>query len=120
MLYSDTTEKVIGVALEVHTILGSGFLESVYEESLAFEFEMQQLDFERQKPIEVIYKGRSVKQFFCDYVVDGKVLLEIKAIKKITGIEQAQVINYLKATGLKVGLLVNFGAGSLEYKRFVN
>lgn len=106
--------------MEIHKILGPGFLESVYEESLAYEFELQKMDIERQKPVEVIYKGRSVKQFFCDYIVEGKVLLEIKAIKKITGIEQAQVINYLKATGLKVGLLVNFGASSLEYKRFMN
>ena len=106
--------------MEVHKTLGAGFLESVYEESLAHEFELQNILFEKQKSIEVFYKNKKVKQFVCDFIVDAKIIIEIKAIKKITDIETAQVLNYLKATGLKVGLLLNFGSNSLECKRFVN
>jgi len=120
LLYSDETHKIIGAAMEVHKTLGAGFLESVYEESLAHEFELQNILFEKQKSIEVFYKNKKVKQFVCDFIVDAKIIIEIKAIKKITDIETAQVLNYLKATGLKVGLLLNFGSNSLECKRFVN
>ena len=120
LLYSDETHIIIGAAMEVHKTLGAGFLESVYEESLAYEFELQNILFEKQKSIEVFYKNKKVKQFVCDFIVDAKIIIEIKAIKKITDIETAQVLNYLKATGLKVGLLLNFGSNSLECKRFVN
>ncbi|MCK5270836.1 MAG: GxxExxY protein [Sedimentisphaerales bacterium] len=120
LLYSDLTYKVIGAAMEVHKNLGAGFLESVYEEALAYEFELQNILYERQKNIIVYYKNKKVKQFISDFMVDEKVVVEIKAIKNITDIEKAQLINYLKATGLKVGMLFNFGADSLEYKRFVN
>ena len=120
MLYSDITEKIIGAAMEVHKGLGPGFLESVYDESLAYEFELQKISCDRKKAIDVFYKGKKVKHFECDFTVEDKVQVEIKAIKKITEIEQAQIINYLKATGLKVGLLINFGSTSLEYKRFMN
>jgi len=120
LLYSDLTYKVIGAAMEVHKNLGAGFLESVYEEALAYEFELQNILYERQKNIAVYYKNKKVKQFISDFMVDEKVVVEIKAIKNITDIERAQLINYLKATGLKVGMLFNFGADSLEYKRFVN
>ncbi len=120
LLYSDLTYKVIGAAMEVHKNLGAGFLESVYEEALAYEFELQNILYERQKNITVYYKNKKVKQFISDFMVDEKVVVEIKAIKNITDVERAQLINYLKATGLKVGMLFNFGADSLEYKRFVN
>ena len=106
--------------MEVHKNLGAGFLESVYEEALAYEFELQNILYERQKNITVYYKNKKVKQFISDFMVDEKVVVEIKAIKNITDIERAQIINYLKATCLKVGMLFNFGADSLEYKRFVN
>ena len=106
--------------MEVHKVLGPGFLESVYDESLAHEFALGKISYERIKAVDVFYKGKKVKHFECDFTVESKVLVEIKAIKKITGIEQAQIINYLKATGLKVGLLINFGSSSLEYKRFMN
>ena len=120
LLYSDITGKIIGAAMEVHKTLGPGFLESVYDEALAYEFELQKIKFDRQKPIDVAYKGRIAKHFICDFLIENKIILEIKAIKKITDIDKAQVINYLKATGLKVGLLINFGSSSLEYKRFMN
>lgn len=105
--------------MEVHKTLGSGFLESVYEEALAIEFDLRKVRYERQKGIDVFYKGLLAKQFICDFLVGEKVLVELKALKAITGIEEAQVLNYLRATGLEVGLLINFGEQSLKYKRLV-
>ena len=105
--------------MEVHSVLGAGFVESVYEESLAIEFDLRKIPYERQKPIDVIYKGRVAKHFVCDFIVYDKILVELKAIKIIYDIEKAQVLNYLKGTGLNLGLLLNFGASSLEYKRLI-
>lgn len=119
LLHNDLTREVIGSAMEVHSTLGSGFLESVYEQALAIEFDLRKVHYERQKNIEVVYKGKKVKEFVCDFLVEGKVLIELKALKAITGVEEAQVLNYLKATGLEVCLLLNFGQSSLKYKRFV-
>jgi GxxExxY protein len=119
-LHKDLTEKIIGAAMEVHKTLRSGFLESVYEEAMAIELELQKIPFEKQKPIDVFYKGKVAKQFFCDFVVEGKVLVELKAIKRLLETENSQVLNYLKATGLPLALLINFGAASLEFKRIIN
>lgn len=119
LLHSELTRKIIGAAMEVHTNLGCGFLESVYEEALAIELDLRKVRYERQKGIDVFYKGLLAKQFVCDFLVGEKVLVELKALKAITGIEEAQVLNYLKTTGLEVGLLVNFGEQSLKYKRLV-
>jgi GxxExxY protein len=105
--------------MEVHSNLGPGFLESVYEAAMAIEFNLRNVAYERQKAIPVMYKGEKAKDFLCDFLVDGKVLVELKALKTITGVEEAQVLNYLKATGLEVGLLINFGEQSLKYKRSV-
>jgi GxxExxY protein len=106
--------------MEVHKILGAGFAESVYEESLAIEFDLRKIPYERQKPIDIVYKGRFAKQFVCDFMVYDKIIVELKAIKAISDIETAQVLNYLKGTDLNLGLLLNFGASSLEYKRLIN
>lgn len=106
--------------MEVHNNLGTGFLESVYEEALAHEFDLQQIAYERQKPISAFYKKKAVKGFLCDFVVCGEVIVEIKAIKMLTDIDKLQVLNYLKSSGYEVGLLMNFGGQSLEVKRFVN
>ena len=120
LLYSELTRTIIGAAVEVHKILGTGFLESVYDEALAIEFDLRQIPHERQKPIEVYYKNRLAKQFVCDFVAYDKIVVELKAIKEITDIESAQVLNYLKATGLNLGLLLNFGSSSLEIKRLIS
>jgi GxxExxY protein len=120
LVHGDITGTIIGAAMEVHSRLGPGFLESVYDEALAVEFKLQKINFERQREIPVFYKGEQVKQFYCDYLVEGKVIVEIKAIKEITEIEKLQVINYLKAGNFEVGLLLNFGQKSLDYKRLVN
>jgi GxxExxY protein len=119
LIHSELTRTVIGAAMEVHSNLGPGFLESVYEEAMAIEFNLQKVPHERQKAISVIYKGEKAKDFFCDFLVGEKVLVELKALKAVTSVEEAQILNYLKATGLQVGLLINFGEQSLKYKRLV-
>ncbi len=116
----ELTKEIISAAMEVHRHLGSGFLESVYEESMAVEFGLRKISFERQKDLDVFYKKTKVKQFICDFLVGGSVLVELKAIKALTNVETAQVLNYLRATGLRLGLLLNFGAKSLEFKRIIN
>ena len=117
--HNELTRAVIGAAMEVHSNLGPGFLESVYEAALAIELNLRNVLYERQKAIPVMYKGEKAKDFFCDFLIDGKVLVELKAIQIMTEIEEAQVLNYLKVTGLQVGLLINFGQRSLKYKRLV-
>jgi GxxExxY protein len=119
-LSKELTKEIIGAAMEVHSQLGSGFLESVYEEAMVVEFELRGINYERQKTLDVFYKGIKVKQFICDLLVNGQALVELKAIKNLTDIEMAQVLNYLRATGLRLGLLFNFGAKSLEWKRIIN
>lgn len=119
LLHHELTREIIGAAMEVNKTLGNGFLESVYEESLAIEFDLRNIPYKRQKGIDVFYKEQLAKQFVCDFLVGEKVLVEIKAIKAITGVEEAQVLNYLRATGIEVGLLINFGEQSLKYKRLV-
>ena len=106
--------------MEVHKVLGVGFIESVYEEALAIEFDLRTIPYERQKSIDVFYKDRLAKQLVCDFILYEKIVVELKAIKKITELETAQVLNYFKATGLNLGLLFNFGSNSLEYKRLIN
>ena len=120
LVHGGLTGKIIGAAMEIHRQLGPGFLEGVYEEALAYELELQNINFEKQKEIPVFYKNKQVKQYTCDFLVDDKVIVELKAIKEITEIDKIQVINYLKASGIEVGLLFNFGQKSLEYKRLVN
>lgn len=103
--------------MEVHRTLGPGFLESVYEEALAHEFDTQGIPYDRQAGLAVQYKDIIAGQFRADFLVAGKVVVELKATKALTEIDEAQLFNYLKATGYRVGLLLNFGAASLEYKR---
>ena len=118
-LYKDLTFAIIGAAMEVHRVLGPGFLESVYEEALAHEFGLRGIPYERQAKLAVRYKEIIAGEFRADFLVDGKVVVELKAIKALTEGDEAQLLNYLKGTGYRVGLLLNFGAPSLEYKRRV-
>lgn len=120
LLHSDITGPVIGAATEVHKILGPGFLESVYEEAFAIELGLRDIHYERQYQVDILYKGKLAKHFVCDFIIEGVVVVELKAISQLDDVEKAQIINYLKATRLPVGLLLNFGATSLEYKRFAN
>lgn len=104
--------KIIGACIEVHKTLGGpGLLESVYEAALCHELTLRGLRFERQKPVQVIYKGVAIKDpLYVDIIVEGKVLIEIKAVEKLNSIFETQVLTYLRLTGIKLGLLVNFGA----------
>jgi GxxExxY protein len=120
LLYSEITGPVIGAAIEVHKILGPGFLESVYEEAFAIELDLRRISYERQHSIDIFYKGKPAKHFVCDFVIQDVVVVELKALSQLGDIEKAQVLNYLKAAKLPVGLLLNFGTRSLEYKRFAN
>jgi GxxExxY protein len=104
----ETTSAVIGAALEVHRVLGPGFLETVYEEAIAIEFGLQGIPFERQKPINVSYKGRPVGEGRLDFFVQNSVIVELKAVDKLLPIHQAQLMSYLKATRCRLGLLINF------------
>jgi GxxExxY protein len=119
LVHSDLTREIIGAAMEVHSNLGPGFLESVYESAMAIELNLRNVPYERQKAIPVMYKGEKARDFACDFLVGGKVLVELKAIQLLTEVEDAQLLNYLKATGIRVGLLVNFGQRSLKYKRLI-
>ena len=113
------SSRVIGCAIEVHRALGTGFLESVYDKALALELASNNIDYKRQFQIAVTYKNSPVGWFVADYLVDNKLILELKAIDKLNSNSQAQVLNYLKATGLQVGLIFNFGRTKLEIKRLV-
>lgn len=104
------TGKIIGAAIEVHRILGPGLLESIYEEALCHEMKLRRIDFERQKEICVIYKDKLIKVLRLDLLVGQKVIVEIKSVAQLDKINLAQVISYLKCSGLSVGLLINFNS----------
>lgn len=116
--YSDITQSVIGCAFEVINELGAGFLESVYEKALLLALVQKGLSVQSQHPIRVMFRGHGVGDFYADLLVEGKVIVELKAVKAIAPEHQAQIINYLNATGIEVGLLINFGNPRLEYRRF--
>ncbi|HID20590.1 MAG TPA: precorrin-2 C(20)-methyltransferase [Methanophagales archaeon] len=117
-LYKDLTQEIIGAAMEVHRKLGSGFLEYVYEEALSYELNLSDILFERQKELDIYYKDLLIPQKYKpDLIVESKVIVEIKATSGLTEIEEAQLLNYLKATKMRVGLLLNFGTKSLEVRR---
>jgi len=117
-LHVELSRKIIGCSFEVINELGAGFLESVYEKALYFALTESGLAVERQKPIEVRFRSQIVGDFYADLLVEEKILVELKAVKAIAPEHQAQTINYLNATGISVGLLINFGNPRLEYKRF--
>ncbi|MDH4164331.1 MAG: GxxExxY protein [Nitrospirota bacterium] len=113
------TEKILGVSFEVLNELGHGFLESVYHKALVIAFQQAGLDVQEQVPLKVLFRGQTVGDFYADIVVEGQVVLELKSAKTLSGEHEAQLVNYLKATGMKVGLLLNFGKPRLEWKRLV-
>ena len=119
LLFAELTYKIIGAAMEVHKTLGPGFLESVYEAALAYELQRLGLAFERQQALPVHYKGMIIGEYRADFVVEGSVIIELKAQRVLGSVDEAQLINYLKVTNLKVGLLFNFGAKSLQHVRRV-
>ena len=116
----DRTYQIIGAAMEVHKELGCGFLEAVYQEALSLELHSQRIPFQAQAQIQISYKGQTLqKTYQPDFICFDNIIVEIKALDKLSGNDQAQVINYLKATGHNTALLINFGSKTLEYKRFI-
>ena len=115
--HQELTRAIIGCAMEVINGLGSGFLESVYEKALLLALRQKGLSVRSQHPIKVMFRNECVGDFFTDLLVEDKILIELKAVKAIAPEHQAQIINYLNATGIEVGLLINFGSSKLEYKR---
>ena len=119
-LHKSDTFKIIGAAMEVHKELGCGFLESVYQEALENEFMERGIPYKREMPLKIYYKNKPLnKCFIVDFICYDKIIIELKAIPVIKSEHQAQVLNYLTATGLKIGLIINFGKTSLEHKRTI-
>lgn len=119
LVFGDLTERVIGAAMEVHRHLGGGFLEKVYERAMCVELMAQGIPARPQDQIKVAYKGVSVGIYVADILIDDKVICEIKAVDGLTTIHEAQLLNYLKATGLRVGLLLNFSGASMTFRRLI-
>jgi len=114
------TFAIIGAAMEVHTQLGCGFLEAVYQETLAIELSKRNIPFRREVHLPIHYKGALLATGYCvDFICFESVIIELKALAHMGGTEEAQIINYLKATGYEIGLLLNFGARGLQQRRFV-
>src|SRR6476620_7612728 len=110
LLLKNEVYAIIGAAMEVHTELGAGFLEAAYQEAMEIELELRAIPFQPQCDLKIRYKGRELKKAYCaDFVCYGQVVVEIKAMRELTVREEAQLLNYLKATGMRVGLLINFG-----------
>ena len=120
LVYKKEVFDIVGAAMEVHKTLGPGFLEAVYQEALAIEFNTRKIPFIEQPRQSLEYKGVQLKSFYIpDYLCYNEIIVEIKAIKKCTEIEEAQIINELKVSKKKVGILINFGETSLYWKRYV-
>ena len=121
LLFENETHRIIGACMHVHKQLGCGFLESVYQEALEKEFLKLNIPYTRHKRLHILFDGKPLdKSFVADFVCYDTIILEIKAATFLHQSNSDQVINYLKATGLEVGLLVNFGESSLKWKRFIN
>lgn len=116
MLYEDLSKKILNAYFNVLKILGTGYLESVYENALCIEFDELGIPYERQKRLNVVYKGHNIGDFIADLIVDNKIILELKAVTQLNAAHSAQLINYLTITNLKVGLLLNFGENR-DFKR---
>jgi GxxExxY protein len=121
LVFREEVYAVVGAAIEVHRELGPGFLEAVYQEAMERELVYREIAFESQRELVIHYRGQPLsKAYICDILCFDKVLVELKAMDKLTGREEAQLINYLKSSGLSVGLIINFGShGKLEWRRLV-
>ncbi len=119
IVYKDLSYKIIELALKVHNELGCGFLEKVYENALMILLDREGIPAEQQAPADVYFQNKVVGQYFADILVDNKLILELKTVDAIANIHKAQILNYLRATGMRLGLILNFAKPRLEYKRLV-
>jgi GxxExxY protein len=119
LIYKEMSYKIVGCAMEVHNELGYGFLEKVYENDLMFELKNKNIEAKNQIPIKVNYKGNIVGDYIADILIEDKVIIELKSVENIIDSHISQTINYLKATGLKLAIIINFGKQKLEYERIV-
>ncbi len=120
IIYKDEAFKIIGAAMEVHKTLGNGYLEAVYHEALMIEFEKRGIPYMHEEPLYIKYKDVQLKKtYVADFVCYEKIIIEVKALSQLNSDHESVVLNYLKASGLKLGILINFGASSLENKRLV-
>lgn len=120
MKEQDLTHKIIGAAMEVHRYLGNGFQEVIYQRALAIEMQLQNILYSREQEIPLQYKGIGIGTRRVDFFVDGKIMVEIKAVINLEDVHLAQAMNYVEAYNLEIGLLINFGAKSLQFKRVHN
>ena len=118
--YSDITEKIIKACMTVHSTLGNGFQELIYQRALAIEFELMGIGFQRECGMQIFYKEKNIGERRVDFLIENKISVELKAISQLDNIHLAQGMNYLEAYNLEVGMLINFGANSLEWKRLYN
>ncbi len=119
IVHKELSYKVVGLAMEVHSKLGFGFLEKVYENALMVLFEKHEIPAQQQVPLRIYFEGKPVGEYYADILVDSKIILELKAADRIADVHRAQVLNYLRATRLRLGMIFNFAKKSFEYERFV-
>ncbi len=120
MQHEELTQKIIGSAMQVHSTMGNGFQEVIYQRALAIEMTYQGLSYEREKEMDIHYRGQHIGTRRVDFFVEGCIMLELKAVIQMEDVHLAQAINYLEAYGMEIGLLINFGARSLQFKRVHN
>ena len=119
LLYKELTFAVIGAAMEVHTILGPGFLEAVYQVALEHELTLRGIPFDKEVNLPVRYKDLLIGEYAADFLIDGKLIVEIKAVSNFNSQHQAQAMHYLAATGCRLALLLDFGTGCLQHRRVI-
>ena len=120
MKYEEITKRIIGCAMRVHSSLGNGFQEVIYQRAMAIEMSFDALEFEREKEMEIFYRGEPIGARRVDFFVEGCIMVELKAVIDLEDVHLAQAINYLEAYNMEIGLLINFGAKSLQFKRVHN
>jgi GxxExxY protein len=120
IIYKELSYAIIEACIEVHKILGPGYHEKIYEEAVVREFKNRNIAFERQKPINILYKDEPIGEYRLDLVIDDKIILELKTVTDLTSMFEAQFFSYLKATNMRLGILLNFSKKKLEFRRIVN
>ncbi len=120
VVFRELSYRVMEAVFEVHNTLGPGFLENVYEEALAYELEARNIPFKRQRTIQIRYKGKVIGTHRLDLLVDDKIVLELKAVSSLNNFFKQQTLSYLRATNMRLGILINFGRPRVEYSRIVN